>query len=51
LGLGLAFSRWGAEANHGRIYARNLPGLGCVFTVDLPRILAPALAAGSPLVD
>jgi signal transduction histidine kinase len=42
LGLGLAFSRWGAEANHGRLYARNLPDVGCVFTVDLPRI--PALA-------
>ena len=25
VGLGLAFSRWGAEANDGRIYARNLP--------------------------
>ena len=25
LGLGLAFSRWGVEANHGRLYARNLP--------------------------
>ena len=25
MGLGLAFSRWGAEANDGRIYARNLP--------------------------
>jgi len=37
LGLGLAFSRWGVEANHGRIYVRNLPGQGCVFTVDLPR--------------
>jgi signal transduction histidine kinase len=37
LGLGLAFSRWAVEANHGRIYARNLPGKGCVFTVDLPR--------------
>ena len=37
VGLGLAFSRWGAEANNGRIYARNLPGRGCVFTVDLPR--------------
>jgi hypothetical protein len=44
LGLGLAFSRWGAEANDGRIYARNLPGRGCVFTVDLPRILVPAVA-------
>jgi signal transduction histidine kinase len=36
LGLGLAFSRWGVEANHGRIYARNLPQTGCVFTIDLP---------------
>lgn len=48
LGIGLAFSRWGAEANGGRLYARNLPGKGCVFTVDLPRIAAsvgaPALA-------
>ena len=38
VGLGLAFSRWGVEANHGRIYARNLPERGCVFTVDLPRL-------------
>jgi signal transduction histidine kinase len=37
LGLGLAFSRWGAEANHGRISTRNLPDKGCVFAVDLPR--------------
>jgi signal transduction histidine kinase len=43
LGLGLAFSRWGAEANHGRIYARNLPGVGCIFTVDLPRVQVPAV--------
>ena len=41
LGLGLAFSRWGVEANDGRIYARNLPDKGCVFTVDLPRHPAP----------
>ncbi len=37
LGIGLAFSRWGAEVNAGRLYARNLPGKGCIFTVDLPR--------------
>ena len=43
LGLGLAFSRWGAEANNGRLYARNLPDKGCVFTIDLPRIAAPAI--------
>jgi len=40
LGLGLAFSRWGIEANHGRIHARNLPDVGCVFTIDLPRVAA-----------
>ena len=44
LGIGLAFSRWGAEVNGGRLYARNLPGTGCVFTVDLPRCSVPALA-------
>jgi len=37
LGLGLRFCRWGAEANGGRLYTRNLPGHGCIFTVDLPR--------------
>ena len=46
LGLGLAFSRWGVEANHGRIYARNLPERGCVFTVDLPRLAIPAAVIG-----
>jgi signal transduction histidine kinase len=45
LGLGLAFSRWGVERNNGRIYARNLPGKGCVFTVDLPRIAVGAVAS------
>ena len=36
VGVGLAFSRWGTEANNGRLYARN-KATGCVFTVDLPR--------------
>ena len=45
MGLGLAFSRWGAEANGGRLYARNLPDTGCIFTVDLPRLPVPVLAA------
>jgi signal transduction histidine kinase len=44
LGLGLAFSRWGVEASGGRVYARNLPGVGCVFTVDLPRVTAAELS-------
>lgn len=41
LGLGLAYSRWAVEANHGRLYARNMPDRGCVFTVDLPRLPVP----------
>jgi hypothetical protein len=46
LGLGLAYSRWAVEANHGRIYARNVPDMGCVFTIDLPRIRHSAAQAG-----
>ena len=38
LGLGLTISRWGAEANNGRVFARNLPGHGCIFIIDLPRV-------------
>jgi signal transduction histidine kinase len=45
LGLGLAFSRWGAQVNDGRIYARSLPDAGCVFTVDLPRVHVPSATA------
>jgi C4-dicarboxylate-specific signal transduction histidine kinase len=48
LGIGLSFSRWGAKANGGRLYARNLPGTGCVFTVDLPRVTIPAVASVLP---
>lgn len=44
LGLGLAFSRWAVVAHNGLIYGRDVPGKGCVFTVDLPRIPAVAMA-------
>jgi signal transduction histidine kinase len=44
LGLGLAFSRWATEVNHGRIYARNVPDKGCVFTIDLPLLPVSAFA-------
>lgn len=37
LGLGLPFSRWAIEGSQGRVYARSLPGVGCIFTVDLPQ--------------
>ena len=47
LGLGLTISRWGAEANNGRIYARNLSGHGCIFTIDLPRATVPLSATSA----
>jgi signal transduction histidine kinase len=45
LGLGLAFCRSALEANDGLISARTLPGEGCVFVIDLPRVSALADAA------
>jgi signal transduction histidine kinase len=42
LGLGLTFCRWGAEANNGQVHARSLADKGCIFTLDLPRLLMPA---------
>ncbi len=42
IGIGLAFGRWGAEANGGRLYAKNSDN-GCVFTVDLPRVAVAAM--------
>jgi hypothetical protein len=41
LGLGLPISRRGVEANGGKLYVRNRPGTGCVFTIDLPRAAPP----------
>jgi signal transduction histidine kinase len=36
LGLGLAIAREGVENNGGQLRARNLPGRGCVFTIEMP---------------
>ena len=45
LGLGLSISRRSVEANGGILRVRDVPGTGCVFTIDLPRHL---LATASP---
>jgi signal transduction histidine kinase len=37
LGLGLSISRSGVEASNGVLRVRDVPGTGCVFTIDLPR--------------
>jgi len=48
LGLGLAISRRYVEASHGTLTCRNIPGKGCVFTINLPRFLLPNPLAASP---
>jgi signal transduction histidine kinase len=42
MGLGLAICRRSVEANGGVLRARDMPGSGCVFTIDLPRYSLPA---------
>ncbi len=37
LGLGLSICRRGVEADGGTVGVRDVPGHGCVFTVELPR--------------
>jgi signal transduction histidine kinase len=41
LGLGLFISRKGIEACGGALHVRDLPGKGCVFTIDLPCVHGP----------
>jgi hypothetical protein len=41
LGLGLHICRKSVEASGGVIRVRDLPGKGCIFTVDLPRMPPP----------
>lgn len=41
VGLGLAISRRGVEANDGVLQVRDIPGHGCVFTVELSTLAAP----------
>lgn len=41
LGLGLSISRRSVEVNGGTLSVRDVPGTGCVFTIDLPRHALP----------
>ncbi len=43
MGLGLAISRQAIESDGGKISLRDIPGKGCVFTVEIP------LAVGEPI--
>jgi signal transduction histidine kinase len=41
IGLGLTIAKQSVAANGGELTVRDVPGLGCVFTVDLPRNKMP----------
>jgi len=38
LGLGLSIARHAVEADGGTLGARDAPGVGCVFTIELPQL-------------
>lgn len=42
MGLGLSVARRSIEADKGKLSVRDLPGKGCIFTIDLPRHVLPA---------
>jgi signal transduction histidine kinase len=44
VGLGLSICLKAAKSSGGELLVRNLPGHGCVFTLDLPRKPPPPLA-------
>ena len=50
LGLGLSICRQIVEANRGSLSVRDVPGLGYVFTIDLPRYTLSSAAVAAPLV-
>ena len=49
LGLGLSISRKGIEANGGQLSARDLPGKGCIFTIDVARLPSNVSATPFPV--
>ena len=50
VGLGLSICRKAAKTNHGEIRVRDIPGKGCVFTLDLPRSTRVPVANTSTVV-
>ena len=49
LGLGLSIARKAARVHGGDILVRNMPGTGCVFTLELPLAAAPMTVAAGEL--
>jgi signal transduction histidine kinase len=47
LRLGIAIARKAVEANGGNLSVRNVPGKGCVFSIDLPAAKSQHSSVGS----
>ena len=43
LGLGLSIALSAVQANSGDLQVRDIPGKGCVFTIELPRAASPSI--------
>jgi hypothetical protein len=43
VGRGLSICQQSVQSNHGLLSVRDVPGSGCVFTIDLPRHTLPSL--------
>jgi signal transduction histidine kinase len=43
LGLGLSIAQAAVRANSGELYVQDIPGSGCVFTIELPRSPSPSI--------
>ncbi len=41
MGLGLTICQRSVEVSNGVLSVRDIPGSGCVFTIDLPRHMLP----------
>jgi signal transduction histidine kinase len=50
LGLGLSIARQAVRAHGGDIHIRNMPGQGCVFTIDVP-LAAEAVSVPESMVN
>lgn len=49
LGLGLAICQNSVHANRGTVSVRDVPGTGCVFTIELPRCAMPEVVSTQPV--
>ena len=51
LGLGLTISRHAIESMGGVLRVRDAPGFGCVFTIDLPRMVDAPAEPSAPALE